>query len=62
MALAPTLSLADLKTEVDAALTALITAVEVVQKFDAFLGPAVVAEVNTAVNLLKGLKALVDKL
>jgi hypothetical protein len=56
------LSVASLKTEVDAGLTALLSALTVVEKFDVFLGPTVQAEVTGAVKILTAVKAVVDKL
>jgi hypothetical protein len=54
-------NLGTIKTEVDAGLSALISALDVVEKFANFLPGGIGADVTAAVSVLTELKSLVDK-
>jgi hypothetical protein len=53
--------LGTLKTEVDTGLATLISALDVAEKFAAFLPGGLGADVTAAVKILTELKSLVDK-
>jgi hypothetical protein len=62
MAFDPSVTLGDVKTEVDSVLATLIAAGQAVEKFDVFLPATTQTEIAGAVTILTEVKSVLDKL